>query len=423
VKSQVPLAVHALVPLTGAAAHGAQLLELEQPVWTVLPAQVPLHRCCPVGQPMPVPVLALDEALALLLAALLLAALLLLLLAVVLLAEVELVASLLDELPVLLAEGAPPGPLVVAPGPSATPPPNPPAPSLFGSPSAALAHPCAALPIANATITKPKPIVFTRASRAGLSPISGIIAIVHAPLRRESSGGARPASGLLWRSLRRRRARTGGHAGPSGITSGTMSYRTIALASCLFTAACGSAPSAAPRAPAASTSLRDPSKPPADDVPTVGARASTETMPAPSAVPMVSPPPPPMLGAPPGGGDAYKRGVNQAAVAAPEPLAGKLTQDDIRRILDKNGDVFGDCYAIGAGGKLKDFKGVVTVKATIGPSGVVNQSDVTKSTTKNLKVDACVREAFKKIKFPRPHDGGTSVITFPITFNGVEQVQ
>jgi hypothetical protein len=70
--------------------------------------------------------------------------------------------------------------LVVAPGPWAALPPKPPSPSLLPSPSAALAHPCAALPIANATIIKPKPIVFTGASRAGLSLISEMIAIIHA---------------------------------------------------------------------------------------------------------------------------------------------------------------------------------------------------------------------------------------------------
>jgi TonB family protein len=131
--------------------------------------------------------------------------------------------------------------------------------------------------------------------------------------------------------------------------------------------------------------------------------------------------PPDQRGVPEGGKKGG--GVGQAVVESPEPLAGKLTQEDIRRILEKNGDVFGDCYTLGAGGKLKDFKGIVTVKATIGPSGAVNQVDVTKSTAKNAKVDACVRDAFKKIKFPRPHDGATSVITFPISFNGVEQVQ
>ncbi len=33
-------------------------------------------------------------------------------------------------------------------------------------------------------------------------------------------------------------------------------------------------------------------------------------------------------------------------------------------------------------------------------------ADVIKSTANNAKVDACVRESFKKIKFPPPRDGG-----------------
>ena len=131
-----------------------------------------------------------------------------------------------------------------------------------------------------------------------------------------------------------------------------------------------------------------------------------------------SPPPPRGATTPTG----KEERVGQAVVDTSEPISGKLTQADIGRILEKNGDVFGECYTLGAGGKTKDFKGVVTVKATIGPSGTVNQVDVTKSTANNVKVDACVREAFKKIKFPRPRDGATSVVTFPISFNGVEQI-
>jgi TonB family protein len=204
-----------------------------------------------------------------------------------------------------------------------------------------------------------------------------------------------------------------------------MSYRSIALVSCLVLVGCGSAP---PPSAEAARAASDPStgaaaaasaglseaKPmqgqgalPTDDGRTVGA-------PPP-------PPPPPHGASVPEGGKKSER-VGQAVVDTSEPISGKLTQADIGRILEKNGDVFGDCYTLGAGGKMKDFRGVVTVKATIGPSGTVNQVDVTKSTANNPKVDACVREAFKKIKFPKPRDGATSVITFPISFNGVEQV-
>jgi hypothetical protein len=110
---------------------------------------------------MPVPVLALDEAL--------LVELELVVVDVVLPVVLEPDVVVLDEPPALLVE-APPAPLV-APVPSATLPPEPskpPTPSLSPPVSAALAQPCAALPNPSATSTKLKPIVFTHASDAGI---------------------------------------------------------------------------------------------------------------------------------------------------------------------------------------------------------------------------------------------------------------
>ncbi len=198
-----------------------------------------------------------------------------------------------------------------------------------------------------------------------------------------------------------------------------MSYRTIALASCLLMVGCGGAPpphSEAPRAPSDSPAAAAPhdERKKGDD----GDSTKSTTAPITPAAPA-----PTGTTAPGDGGGGKDKTVGQAVVETRAPLGGKLTQDDIRRILEQHGDVFGDCYTLGAGGKLKNFKGVVTVKATIGPKGAINQVDVTKSTANNTKVDACVRDSFKKIKFPPPHDGATTVITFPISFNGVEQVQ
>jgi TonB family protein len=131
-------------------------------------------------------------------------------------------------------------------------------------------------------------------------------------------------------------------------------------------------------------------------------------------------------GASEGGGDGSSNPPppppHQAAVVNTTPLQGKLTQQEIADILSRNAAYFNDCYTIGAG-KGQEFRGTVTVKATIGPSGSVTVADVIKSTAKNAKVDACVVTAFKKIKFPAPKDGGTSVITFPMEFQGVEQVK
>lgn len=110
------------------------------------------------------------------------------------------------------------------------------------------------------------------------------------------------------------------------------------------------------------------------------------------------------------------------AATAAATFNGSMSQADIRDVIVQHEEVFDDCYRIGAG-KSGQFVATVTVKATIGPTGNVNVSEIIRSTSKNKQVNACVAEAFKKMKFPRPKGGATSVITFPIDFNGAEQVQ
>jgi TonB family protein len=107
------------------------------------------------------------------------------------------------------------------------------------------------------------------------------------------------------------------------------------------------------------------------------------------------------------------------APAEPETkeLTGRIDQNQVRDILLKNGELFNDCYTIGAG-KGEQFVGTVTVRATVGPKGNVTEAKVVKSTAKNPKVDACVIEAFKKIKFPPPKDSAASIVTFPMEFKG-----
>ncbi len=76
----------------------------------------------------------------------------------------------------------------------------------------------------------------------------------------------------------------------------------------------------------------------------------------------------PAPGATAGPDDKTTRGgIGQAVVETREPLSGKLTQDDIRRILEQNGEVFGDCYTLGAGGKLKNFKGSSRSRRRLAP--------------------------------------------------------
>jgi len=112
----------------------------------------------------------------------------------------------------------------------------------------------------------------------------------------------------------------------------------------------------------------------------------------------------------------------EAAVVSEKLGGGQLSQNEIRDIVTKNAELFDACYTIGAG-KSQQFVATVTVKATIGPTGTVNETEIKKSTAKNKKVDTCVADAFKKIKFPPPRGAVTSVITFPMEFNGAEEVR
>lgn len=196
-----------------------------------------------------------------------------------------------------------------------------------------------------------------------------------------------------------------------------MQHRTLALALSLVGMSC-SPPATQPTHPAGES---------ASAAASASAAVAASSEPTAEAAPAAAPPPP---------GDKATAGKAAPGKAAPssapaaavvdtkEPLTGgTLSQEDVRKILEKSGDLFGDCYTMGAGSKTKEFTATIRVRATLGPSGSVNAAQVVSSTAKNPKVDACVAQAFKKIKFPAPKNGGTSVITFPIQFGGLEQVQ
>lgn len=126
------------------------------------------------------------------------------------------------------------------------------------------------------------------------------------------------------------------------------------------------------------------------------------------------------------GGAAAEGGKSSVSRATSSPtdapLISTITQDAVIAQVAKNSEAFNRCYALGAG-KSKTWRAKVTVKATVGPAGTVNAVDVKASTAKNPRVDACVVESFKKLVFPRPKNAGTTTFTFPLSFDGVEQVQ
>jgi hypothetical protein len=179
----------------------------------------------------------------------------------------------------------------------------------------------------------------------------------------------------------------------------------LSLATVLAVLGCGAAPAAVPAQSGAT--------PPADAAPgAAGASPASATTPPP--------------GQDNGNTKAEKTDASpppvSRAVATDAPITTKITQDDILALVQKNTDAFYRCYSLGAGTAKKSYRAKVTVRATVSPVGAVNAVDVVSSTAKNPKVDACVIDAFKKLTFTRAPGSGATVFTFPLSFDGMEQV-
>ncbi len=144
----------------------------------------------------------------------------------------------------------------------------------------------------------------------------------------------------------------------------------------------------------------------------------------PALSPPPPPPPPPLADAdkkPGAGGPPSSPSGVSRAVTTDAPILSKITQDNIVALVNKNGDAFYKCQSIGAGAS-KSWRAKVTIKATVGPTGVVSAVEVLDSTTKSPRVDTCVVDAFKRLTFNRPAGSGATVFTFPMQFEPMQQV-
>jgi hypothetical protein len=106
-----------------------------------------------------------------------------------------------------------------------------------------------------------------------------------------------------------------------------------------------------------------------------------------------------------------------AAPTTDVPIAAGLSQEEIAKAVESQGKVFDPCYKT-----LGKKSASVKVRATVGPAGQVNAVELIVSNSKNAKMDTCVIEGFKKIKFPSPHGSSTATITFPMDFGPLERV-
>jgi len=160
---------------------------------------------------------------------------------------------------------------------------------------------------------------------------------------------------------------------------------------------CGPEPTAKQPDPSASVASTTGPAPSSTTSPT--ATATTDAPPAPSASASAGPAP-----------------TTSATTPPDTALVGSLSNAEIQKAINDNLALFDACYTLGAD-KQGKLEGTVTIKATIGPLGTVKEATAAKSTIKNTKVNTCVADAFKKVKFPQPK-GGAVIITYPMTFGG-----
>ncbi len=172
-------------------------------------------------------------------------------------------------------------------------------------------------------------------------------------------------------------------------------------ATALLHLGCGPEPTAKqpnPSTSAVSTSEPAPSASPAAST----TSSSSATAPVASAAPSASAVPTSSASASTPTGDTF--------------LVGNLSNAEIQQAVNDNIKLFDACYTLGAD-KQGKFEATITIKVTVGPLGTVKDASLVKSTSKNTKVNTCVVDAFKKVKFPQPR-GGAAIITYPMTFGG-----
>ena len=90
-----------------------------------------------------------------------------------------------------------------------------------------------------------------------------------------------------------------------------------------------------------------------------------------------------------------------------EPLDGEIDSKAVKRILQRRGKMFQQCYetALKANSKLK---GKIVIEFTINSRGKVSDASAVKDNVKG-GVAKCVVSAMKRIRFPKPDDGEVTI--------------
>jgi len=96
-------------------------------------------------------------------------------------------------------------------------------------------------------------------------------------------------------------------------------------------------------------------------------------------------------------------------------VKGSLDKSIIRRVIRRHINEVKYCYQAELQSS-PDLYGRVVVNFSIMPNGQVAASKVERSTMKNNRVEGCVTRAVRRWLFPKPHNGGVVVVSYPFVF-------
>ena len=116
------------------------------------------------------------------------------------------------------------------------------------------------------------------------------------------------------------------------------------------------------------------------------------------------------------GSDALlgRKGLTSAFNKRSGSSGGSLSREEIQRTLRRNMASIRHCYEQQVA-RQPNLEGRVNVRFTIAPDGSVSSADIASSTLGDVGVEACIKRAVTRIRFPQPQ-GGSVVVTYPFTF-------
>jgi len=120
--------------------------------------------------------------------------------------------------------------------------------------------------------------------------------------------------------------------------------------------------------------------------------------------------------APQSGPDALlgRKGLTSTFNKRSGSSGGSLSREEIQRPLRRNMASIRHCYEQQVA-RQPNLEGRVNVRFTIAPDGSVSSAEIASSTLGDVGVEACVRRAVTRIRFPQPQ-GGSVIVTYPFTF-------